>query len=92
MPKPLIPLITALLWAAAITVALAQRALPLLILFYREALTPPQPQLLPGSHPAPLAVDQLARLTARQLQEAAGTRRRLSKATLIEMVLARSAA
>jgi len=86
-------LITALLWGAAILTALAQRAVPLLILFYREALSPSPRLLQPAaaSHLAPLrslSVDELSRLTCRELQQLAGTRRHLSKARLVELALA----
>jgi hypothetical protein len=89
MPKPFI---TALLWVAAVTTALVQRALPLLIFLCREALTPPQPQLPPGGQPRPITADRLSRLTRRELQQAAGTRSHLSKAALIQRALTRSAA
>jgi hypothetical protein len=77
---------TALLWAAAITVALAQRAIPVLILLWREVLTPPHPQLAPSSQePLPAPPPDLHQLTRRQLQQLVGTRRNLPKQQLIEM-------
>lgn len=88
--------ITALLWAAAILTALAQRAVPFLILFWREALSPSPPLLQPaGAMPLSaqglirsLSADDLSRLTRRELQQLAGTRRNLSRDRLIELALA----
>lgn len=83
---------TALLWSVAVLTVLAQRAWPLLVAFLLVLWERPttHPLLPPAPAQQPLDLERLHQLTRRELQEAAGTRRHLSKAQLIEMALARS--
>jgi hypothetical protein len=80
---------TVLLWAAAVTVAVARRLTPLAIFVAKEFLLSPRPRLLaPAADPPlppPAPAGDLSALTRRQLQEIVGTRRNLPKATLLEM-------
>lgn len=93
-------LATAFLWAAAITLAVARRLIPVAIFIARELVLTPkatsQPRLLtpaadpPLPPPAPAgdlsaSSEDLSALTRRQLQEIVGTRRNLPKAVLLEM-------
>ena len=86
-------LATACLWAAAVTLAVARRLIPVAIFIARELIlapkTTPQPRLLTPAADPPLAppapAGDLSALTRRQLQQIVGTRRNLPKATLLEM-------
>ena len=97
-------LVTAFLWAAAVTLAVARRLLPVAIFIARELIltpkTTPKPRLLTPAADPPLAppatagelsasAEDLSALTRRQLQEIVGTRRNLSKAILIQMAVNR---
>jgi hypothetical protein len=86
-------LATACLWAAAVTLAVCRRLIPVAIFIARELIltpkTTPQPRLLtPAADPPlppPAPAGDLSALTRRQLQEIVGTRRNLPKAVLLEM-------
>jgi hypothetical protein len=93
-------LVTACLWAAAVTLAVARRLTPVAIFIARELIlapkTTPQPRLLTPAAGPPLpppatagelsvSAEDLSALTRRQLQEIVGTRRNLPKAVLLEM-------
>ena len=93
-------LVTAFLWAAAVTLAVARRLLPVAIFIARELILTPKPRLLTPAADPPLAppatagelsasAEDLSPLTRRQLQEIVGTRRNLSKAILIQMAVNR---